>query len=188
MAKVLMRRLTFRSTALVVCETAIILGALGGGAAMRLGVEGARVQWEDNGLFKAALVAVTCQLCLYFADLYEGWSRRTARDVLTRLLQALGAASVLLATLYFWFPDLVLGRGVFAIAAMLTIALVVVWRLAFNWFALRMRPRERLLLVGTNAAALTLARELHERRELGVEIVGFIDPDPAKVGTPLFNP
>jgi sugar transferase (PEP-CTERM system associated) len=188
MATVLMRRVTWRSVALITCETAIILGAVGTGALVRLGLEGARVQWEDNGLFKAALVALTCQLCLYFADLYEGWSRRTTRDLLTHLLQALAGASVLLATLYYWFPDLVLGRGVFAIAATLTIGLVVLWRLAFTWFARRMRPRERLLLVGTNDAAVTLARELHERQELGVEIVGFIDPDPAKVGTPVFNP
>ncbi len=52
-----------------------------------------------------------------------------------------------------------------------------------------MRPRERLLLVGTSAAAVDLARELFERRhELGVEIVGFVDPDPARVGAPVINP
>src|SRR5262249_20740208 len=43
--------------------------------------------------------------------------------------------------------------------------------------------------VGTNEAALSLARELHQRtQELGVEIVGFVDPDPARVGQPLINP
>ncbi len=36
---------------------------------------------------------------------------------------------------------------------------------------------------------MELARELFERRqELGVEIVGFVDPDPARVGTPVINP
>ena len=44
-------------------------------------------------------------------------------------------------------------------------------------------PRERLLLVGTSVAAVKLAREIYERRqELGVEIVGFVDADPRKVG------
>src|SRR5207249_11831637 len=47
----------------------------------------------------------------------------------------------------------------------------------------------RLLLVGTSAATVTLARELFERRaELGVAIVGFVDPDPARVGQPVLNP
>ena len=53
----------------------------------------------------------------------------------------------------------------------------------------RVAPRERLLLVGTGPAAVGLARELFERRqELGVEIVGFVDPDPARVGAPVINP
>jgi sugar transferase (PEP-CTERM system associated) len=46
-----------------------------------------------------------------------------------------------------------------------------------------------LLLVGTSHAAVVLARELFERRqELGVDIVGFVDPDPTKVGAPVINP
>src|SRR4029450_8369117 len=50
-------------------------------------------------------------------------------------------------------------------------------------------PRARLPLVGTGPAALSLARELFSRRqELGVEIVGFVDPDPARVGAPVINP
>ena len=59
----------------------------------------------------------------------------------------------------------------------------------FEFLAKRARPAERLLLVGTGPAAVGLARELHERRqELGVEIVGFVDPDPAMVGQVLVNP
>jgi sugar transferase (PEP-CTERM system associated) len=51
------------------------------------------------------------------------------------------------------------------------------------------RPRERLLLVGTNTSAVDLAREMFRRRhDLGVEIVGFVDPDPARVGAPVLNP
>src|SRR5262249_46017234 len=71
----------------------------------------------------------------------------------------------------------------------LIVALVIGWRVAFEWLGRQLGPRERLLLVGTNAAALALARELFERRqELGVSIVGVIDPDPSKVGQPLLNP
>jgi sugar transferase (PEP-CTERM system associated) len=54
---------------------------------------------------------------------------------------------------------------------------------------LRVALQERLLLVGTSPGAITLARELYElRSQIGVEIVGFVDPDPGKVGEPLINP
>jgi sugar transferase (PEP-CTERM system associated) len=66
---------------------------------------------------------------------------------------------------------------------------VLGWRLFFAWTSQHVRPRERLLLVGTGQAAVDLARELFDRRyELGVEIVGFVDPDPARVGAPVINP
>jgi len=59
----------------------------------------------------------------------------------------------------------------------------------FDAIVSRLAPRERLLLVGTSPATVTLARELFERRqELGVDIVGFIDPDPARLGAPVINP
>jgi sugar transferase (PEP-CTERM system associated) len=101
----------------------------------------------------------------------------------------LGGTSLLLAALYYWLPVLIIGRGVFMLAAVLVITLVVGWRAVFEWCARRMAPSERLLLVGTSAAAVALARELFERRqELGVSIVGFVDPDPIKVGQPILNP
>ena len=111
------------------------------------------------------------------------------RDLVHGLLQAIGAASFILAALYYWIPTLIVGRGVFAGASVLIVALVAGWRIAFEWLSLRGAPKERLLIVGTSTAAVSLARELFERRsELGVELVGFVDPDPAKVGMPLINP
>ncbi len=82
-----------------------------------------------------------------------------------------------------------IGRGVFALASVLIVAVVAGWRMAFEWLSLRGAPAERLLIVGTNNAAVALARELFERRsELGVELVGFVDTDASKVGAPLINP
>ncbi len=53
----------------------------------------------------------------------------------------------------------------------------------------RVAPRERLLLVGTSRRGhRARARAVRAPHELGVEIVGFVDPDPTRVGTPLINP
>jgi len=188
-AKILQQRLSWRSVFLIVCESALILEAVGLAAWLRLG-EGA---WEllasVDGLAKVGLVAAVCQVCLYYMDLYDLRVVADRRDLFVRALQALGAASVILAILYYLFPDLSLGRGVFFIAAAFAVLIIVGWRLLFEWLAKRARPAERLLLVGTGAAAVGLANELHDRRrELGVELVGFVDPDPLKVGASLVNP
>ena len=111
------------------------------------------------------------------------------RDLVVGLIQALGGASLVLAVLYYWLPSLIIGRGVFVIASVFVVVLVAGWRLAFEWFALRVGPAERLLIVGTGDAAVALAKELFDRRqELGVELVGFVDVDPKLVGTSLINP
>src|SRR5690606_20168338 len=129
------------------------------------------------------------QLCLYYADMYNLRRLADRRGTFVRIAQALGAASLLLAGVYYWFPTMVIGRGVAAISALFVVALVIGWRLAFVWLSRQLGPRERLLLVGTGDASVALARELFERRhDLGVEIVGFVDPDPARVGAPVLNP
>jgi sugar transferase (PEP-CTERM system associated) len=130
-------------------------------------------------LAKALLIAFVCQTCLYYADLYD--LRRVAdrRELLVRIIQALAAASFILAAVYFWFPALMIGRGVFLIAAAFVTAFVIGWRIIFEWLAHRVGPQQRLLLVGAGPAAITLARELMGRnQELGIEIVGFVDSDP----------
>lgn len=188
MPRLFRQQATWRLATLMIFETALIVGAVLVGTYVRLGAIDVLTMAEDNIFGKALLISAASQICFYYRDLYSHWIIRDRRDVFVRMLQALGAASCLLAALYYWFPALIIGRGVFAIAAGLVILLVIGWRLAFGWVARHLMPRERLLLVGTNTAAVNLARELFERHELGVTIVGFIDPDPAKVGMPVLNP
>ena len=184
----MIRFLTARRLLLVAFETLLIVGAVSAAAYIRLGQWGWDELVYDNGIWKTLLIAGVAQTCLYYADLYNLKIVSDRRELLIRIVQALGAASFILAAVYFWVPDLVIGRGVFMIAAFFVIAVVVAWRVVFEWLS-RTGPRERLLLVGTSPAAVGLARELYERRhDLGVEIVGFVDPDPARVGAPVINP
>jgi sugar transferase (PEP-CTERM system associated) len=125
---------------------------------------------------------------MYFGDLYDFRTLSERRELFVRSVQSLAAASMILAAVYYWFPDLIVGRGVFIVAAVLIIGLLFGWRIAFEWTSRHLAPATRLLLVGTNEGAVRLARELFERHELGVEIIGFIDPDPARVGAAVLNP
>jgi sugar transferase (PEP-CTERM system associated) len=184
-----MHRLTLRSLTLVVFETVLIVAAVAVAAYLRLGDWAWVILVNENGAAKTLLAAGVAQACLYYADLYDLRLASDRPELFVRIVQALGAASFILAVVYFWFPALIIGRGVFMIAAFLVITLVITWRLVFVWISGYMGPRERLLLVGTSPAAVSLARELHEHRhELGVEIVGFVDADPALIGTRVVNP
>jgi len=189
MARVLALQVRVRTLILVVCETALIVAAVAAAAYVRLGPAAIYLLTREDGFLKGLLIAVVAQASMYYADLYDLRLLTDRRELFTRMLNALAAASLVLAAVYFWFPALIIGRGVFMVAAFFVITLVLGWRVAFEWTSGRMKPSERLLLVGTNSGAIDLARELFSRRhQLGVEIVGFIDPDPARVGSAVLNP
>jgi len=183
------RSVSPRTAALIGVEHVLIVAAVLAAAVLRLGPT---LGWRltlPGVLWRASMIAAVLQICLHFSDLYDVRTLLDRRDVFTRLLRALGATSVILALLYYWIPTLIIGRGVYLIASIFVVGLVVGWRFAFEWVSDRISPAERLLIVGTNNAAVDLARELFDRRhELGVELVGFVDTDPARVGTSLINP
>jgi sugar transferase (PEP-CTERM system associated) len=183
-----MRRIAVRWIVLIFCETTLMLGAVALSLQIRFGDRSWASITDADTLWRALLIAFICQLCLYYANLYDRPILTDRRELVVRVLQALGATSLILAAVYFWFPDLIVGRGVFVIAGILVVVFLLAWRIIFEWLTKNLAPRERLLLVGTNPAAVTLARELYNRKELGVEIVGFIDPDPSRVGAPVLNP
>src|SRR5215471_15072806 len=168
---------TWRSLVLILGETLLLVAAVILGSYVRIG----EATWTrlsvPHGILSVALIVMVFQVSLHYSDLYDLRGITDTRDLLVRLFQALGATSLILAGVYFWFPEWIIGRGVFIASGIVAVILVVSWRLAFRWLTRRVAPRERLLLVGTSQAAVDLARELFERREeLGVEIIGFVDP------------
>lgn len=189
MIRLLLHGMTGRSLVLVTFETALIFGAVMTAAYIRLGDGAWAAMANESGVPKTLLISGICQLCLYYADMYDLRLVSDRRELYVGIVQALGSAAFILAALYYWFPFLVIGRGVFTVAAFLVMTVVISWRVVFEFLSRRVRPRERLLLVGTGAAAVSLAREMFDRRhEIGVEIVGFVDPDPTRVGAPVLNP
>jgi sugar transferase (PEP-CTERM system associated) len=179
-----------RTPILVLLETGMIVLAVTLAAAMRLGSEaGWQVLVTPDGLARAGVVAAIAQLCLFFADMYDLRVVADRQELFVRLLRALAATTIILAVVYFWFPILIVGRGVFLLTTAFIIPAILFTRLLFDWATSQVQPGERLLLIGTTPAAVALAQEIHERQaELGVQIVGFVDPDPARVGAALFNP
>jgi sugar transferase (PEP-CTERM system associated) len=141
-----------------------------------------------TAVWKGGIVALLCLLCLYFNDLYDLTIVRSSRELFIRLLQAVGAALILSAGLYLALPSLMLADGAFLFAAGLVLLGILAWRLVFNRLA-TLRPfAERMLIIGTDATAQTIARHVLAQQDFSYEIVGFIDEDPARVGESVVNP
>jgi sugar transferase (PEP-CTERM system associated) len=137
---------------------------------------------------KGAVVTVVCLLCLYYNDLYDLTVVRTSREVIIRMLQAVGTASILIALLYLALPDLAVADGAFLPAAGVFLLGMLLWRLAFNRVATLQSFGERILIIGTDETARTVARQVLAQRDFPYEIVGFIDEDARRIGESIVNP
>src|SRR6266850_38210 len=175
MAKGLIQAAHWRLSTLIISETALITGTIWVAAYARIGAAASPFAAPDV-LPKTLLAACVCQLCLYYSDLYD--DPRAGGDhseLLVRTVQALGMTLLVLALMYVWFPSLTIGSGVIAPGVTFAAAGVIAWRIGFTWLTRQVGPTERLLLVGLNASGAALARELHAREELGVDIVGYVE-------------
>ncbi len=135
-----------------------------------------------------ALVVLVCELALYFNDLYDFQLLGRRSEIFVRLLQALGLACLVLALLYYMDPELGLGRGIAVLAAPMILLFTLGWRLLLDTTGLWLRRPERVLIVGTGGAGISLAREIGSRSDLALRIVGFLDEKGENIGKSLVNP
>jgi sugar transferase (PEP-CTERM system associated) len=137
---------------------------------------------------KLGVVAVVCWLSLYYSDLYDFRVVRRRADLLAHTLQALGAACLTLAVLYFLAPSASLGRGVALLAAPVILLLLLSWRLSANAVNLLARGNERVLMIGTGEAGVSLVRHILGHPEYNIKVVGFLDEKGQDIGKSLVNP
>ena len=139
-------------------------------------------------LWKIALVTIVCQLCLYYNDFYDLTVVHSSRELIVRLLQAAGAASIVLAAVYFVRPDLMIGNGIFVSALFVFLVAILGWRLAFNSVTGSLKLEERILFVGTGDTARKVARQILDQHDFAYRVIGFIDDDASRIGERIVNP
>lgn len=166
------RSVSSRSVAVFGGEVLLIFGSLAVALELRGPADAA------TGLvWKAAITAVLWQLCLYYNDFYDLTVTQSSRELVVRLLQAVGAATIVLAGLYALIPALDLGAWVIITALCLFLVGALTWRLAFNRVASARPLGERILIVGTGGDARALARQILLQHDFAYRLVGFIDDE-----------
>jgi sugar transferase (PEP-CTERM system associated) len=182
-------RFNARMLLLLLAEAMLLFGGLIVAVYVRLGaVDAEETLLQRNGFYKAALATVFCLASFYLFDLYDFVVMHDRRELVLRLMQALGLAWVALALMFYAVPQVMIGRGVSFISLPLALLLMVGWRLAIHWVLGHPDLGERILIVGSGPFAIEIARETLGRPDAGFRVVGFVDSDPALVGQSLINP
>lgn len=144
----------------------------------RLGANNASLMlnYEQGGI-KIFVVSIVFIGCMYYFDLYDTSILSNRREISTRFVQVLGVVCILLALIYYAYPPLDLGRGIFAIGLSFVAVILLLWRRLF--LAVNSRPQfaERVLIFGDGHLAESLVIELGARPELGIRVVGQVKND-----------
>jgi Undecaprenyl-phosphate glucose phosphotransferase len=141
-------------------------------------------------------VLVLWPVVFYFHGLYQNRRGRSRVDEAITVLVAVILASVLLSVVVAWYrPPRMPGsieyftysRAFLALFALVDLVFVVTGRNLVRAGLHRLRLAghnlQRILVVGAGALGREITQKIVAHRELGFEVVGFVDDDPGKHGS-----
>lgn len=188
-----------KTVTLILVEAGIVFSFVTLGLYVRFPDHFNSIFFDQRGIYKIALPMAVSQFAFYLFDLYDVSKARLRRELLTDLFQAVGVTVTVLGGIFMLRPTLLLGylqeaegdtpvrygNGVPVIALILALALMIFWRLSIHWLIRHPRWGDRILIVGTDSLAISVAHEAMLRRDLGYKIAGFISEDPKLIGKNL---
>jgi sugar transferase (PEP-CTERM system associated) len=164
-----------RTLFLGISEACLVSFAFIAAAVARLGADATGLLLNyQHGSLKILFVSVAVITCMYYFDLYDSSILGNRREVLIRLAEVLGTVYSLLAFLYYWYPALELGRGIFVIGLTFVAILLFFWRRLFSKINSVSEFADRALILGEGPLAELLQHEFELRPELGLRVVGRI--------------
>jgi sugar transferase (PEP-CTERM system associated) len=186
--KILNQYVPLRKLAFIILETGFIMGMVLFGAYLRFLGDPTGFSDYEYLFLKALLIVGIVQLCLYYFDLYDLKIFRSNFELGIHLLQSLGVSSIILAVLYYLFPFLIVGRGIFLISLGFIGAMIVCWRVIYNRILKTKQIDQRIMIVGSGQLAKSIAIEIIDKADTGFNVIGFITDNPERVGEKLVNP
>ena len=160
-----------RTLLLGISEACLISLALVASALARLGTGQASFMLTyQYGALKILFVAIAFLTCMYYFDLYDSTIVSNGREALVRLIQVMGVAYLALGLVYYLYPPVKLGRGIFHIGFLLVGISLLLWRRLFSVLNNTQGLAECVVILGEGALAESLLHEIKARPELGIRV------------------
>jgi sugar transferase (PEP-CTERM system associated) len=169
---------------LFVLETCIILGILSTINYLTFWYQkGSEADWLFDPYpqgAKAFLVVLVCQVCMYMNELYDPRILRGRRELAVRLLQALGAACILLSVIYAFWREVSIRQSTFFLAMPTVIVFLFFWRQFYEKALKSGVFKERVAILGNDDTVQKLLEEVAEGKGAGFELAALAIEDPSE--------
>lgn len=132
-----------------------------------------------------ALIPVQAMV-LWYHGAYRGLRIVRLHAYAWSVVQAVVISFAVLFALVFMFKATFVSRAFIAMFGVFDVVALVVLRAGFVWgFRHTVEHRDnflRVLVIGTGKRAVRLVQTLRRHAEWGVDVIGYLDPDPERVG------
>ena len=125
-------------------------------------------------LSKTALITLVIQTCLYYADLYSFDSILRIKDICIKIMHSLGIAVILLAVIYFLFPQFVVRVDIFILSLSVLYVLILIWRLTYNEVLRRGLFNKQIIIIGSDGLAQQIINEVNVKKDCGYNIACIV--------------
>ncbi len=173
-------------TLLVLAEAVILFMVLYAAALLRFQAEIDVIEQSEGPLWPRAMVySFLMVLSLGAFGLYSARQRARAVGTVVRVCSAVAVASAVNAVAFYIVPDLWMGRGVLAFAAVAGLVAICAFRVFFARVVDEDILKRRILVYGTGSSALAVANLRRRTDRRGFVLLGFVQPPGEPIAVPF---
>jgi sugar transferase (PEP-CTERM system associated) len=178
---------------LAVVEAAIFFFAPYAGLLIRLGEDEVDRQGLPPMAYLGLLFAVVMFVCMAAMGLYNARQRSRLAGLLARVAASVLTGTLILAVIFYLFPDLEIGRGALMLSTAVSFAAVVLVRTIWDTLVDEDLFKRRVLIYGAGRRAGSIARLRRRSDRRGFVTVGYLPaagdapseiPDAEKISRP----
>ena len=136
----------------------------------------------------AFLTALACQICMYYADLYDLKTVLRAHSLFMKLFQSIVAAAIILTVIFYFIPQLIIDHRALPISLVMIFSSLIVWRMLYRRLQKSNNIKSKILILGSSQEARKIAEDLLCYQPIGYELKGFIDDTGNKSDPSIVHP
>ncbi len=127
----------------------------------------------ENGYLKVIVATLVVLICSHWFDLYDSSRLEAKGEMYFRLFLVPGLLAILLAAVSWIYPQVLPGNNASLFGLVLLTIGLVGWRVAYGWLVQQPFMQEKVYVLGTGDRAQRLVQGLRQRKELGVDVIGW---------------
>jgi sugar transferase (PEP-CTERM system associated) len=132
---------------------------------------------------RAALVTLVFLCALYMFDLYDLSINIQPAVYFARIIQAFGFGCILLASIYFLIPQVIITTKIFWTSYLVICGAIFGWRMLYAGILKKRLFAQPVLMLGAGHLATEITHEIEDHQDSGYKIAAFIAANP-----PVYNP